>query len=129
MKNINLIVIRYFSIYGNGLKKQLVWDTCNKIIKNNFDFYGNGKEKRSWLHINDAIDIALLAIKKSQTTKSTSLTLDGHANNVNTNREIISKVISLFKFDRIPTFNHLRDKFTPINQISKCHKLKNWRWK
>tara|TARA_B110000259_G_C14019127_1_gene402403 strand:- start:1592 stop:2491 length:900 start_codon:yes stop_codon:yes gene_type:complete len=128
-KNINLIIIRYFSIYGNGLRKQLIWDTCNKVIKNKFDFYGTGKERRSWLHIDDAIDIALLAINKSKITNAKCLTLDGHADNILKNYEIINKIISLFKFNKFSKFNQFNDKFNPRDQISKCNKLKNWKWK
>lgn len=55
--NIPVAVIRFFSIYGNGLKKQLLWDACTKLSSNNREiiFYGTGKETRDWLHIEDAV--------------------------------------------------------------------------
>ena len=34
-----LLIIRFFSIYGNGLKKQLLWDTCNKIVQKKTYFF------------------------------------------------------------------------------------------
>jgi len=53
--NINVGIIRYFSIYGNGLHKQLLWDACKKIHKSNkVVFFGTGKETRDWIHVSDA---------------------------------------------------------------------------
>ena len=44
-------ILRVYSLFGIGLKKQLIWDTCEKIKKNNFYFYGSGNELRSWISI------------------------------------------------------------------------------
>lgn len=53
------VIIRFFSIYGEGLKKQVLWDTCNKIIdnfnKNEIKCFGTGNEKRDFVHIDDAV--------------------------------------------------------------------------
>jgi UDP-glucose 4-epimerase len=53
--NISIGVIRYFSIYGEGLKKQLLWDACRKL-QNTDDivFFGTGMETRDWIYISDA---------------------------------------------------------------------------
>lgn len=60
--NINVLVIRFFSIYGNGLKKQLLWDACQKIANSdNVIFFGTGKETRDWIHISDATKLINLA--------------------------------------------------------------------
>ncbi len=52
-------IIRFFSIYGEGLKKQLLWEACNKIISasgglGSVEFFGTGLETRDWIHISDA---------------------------------------------------------------------------
>lgn len=55
---IKIGIIRYFSIYGNGLQKQLLWDACNKIQKStDIVFFGTGKETRDWIHISDAVNL------------------------------------------------------------------------
>ena len=52
---IDIGIIRYFSIYGSGLQKQLLWDACKKIYKSDeVVFFGTGKETRDWIHISDA---------------------------------------------------------------------------
>lgn len=47
-------VIRFFSIYGEGLRKQLLWDACRKIGRGDDLFFGSGDESRDWLHAEDA---------------------------------------------------------------------------
>ena len=52
--NIQTYSLRIFSAYGNGLKKQLVYDICNKV--NNDDaihLFGTGNETRDFIHITD----------------------------------------------------------------------------
>jgi UDP-glucose 4-epimerase len=57
--DIDVSVIRFFSIYGPGLKKQLIWDACNKLIsaRGAASFWGSGKESRDWLYLSDALDL------------------------------------------------------------------------
>ncbi|MFA6275877.1 MAG: NAD(P)-dependent oxidoreductase [Pedobacter sp.] len=54
--NISVGIVRYFSIYGEGLQKQLLYDACKKIQNSSGDvtFFGTGKETRDWIHVSDA---------------------------------------------------------------------------
>jgi UDP-glucose 4-epimerase len=61
--NLNVAVIRLFSVYGAGLEKQLLWDICNKIstsINHKILLNGTGMELRDWLHINDTTKLLWL---------------------------------------------------------------------
>jgi len=57
---INIAIVRFFSIYGVGLRKQLFWEACMKF-KNFSDgkinFYGKGTEIRDWLNVDDAVNL------------------------------------------------------------------------
>jgi UDP-glucose 4-epimerase len=53
--------VRLFSVYGIGIRKQLIWDACQKMAAGNFNFAGTGRETRDWLHVEDAADLLLLA--------------------------------------------------------------------
>ena len=53
--------VRLFSVYGAGLRKQLLWDACNKADAHNFTFFGTGEEVRDWLHVTDAARLLRLA--------------------------------------------------------------------
>jgi len=47
-------IIRPFSVYGKGLKKQLIWDICNKLsVSRQITLFGTGKESRDFLHVDD----------------------------------------------------------------------------
>src|SRR5690606_30498045 len=51
---ISVAIVRLFSIYGEGLKKQLLWDACCKAENKGSCFSGTGQELRDWLHVDDA---------------------------------------------------------------------------
>lgn len=50
---VRVAVVRPFSVYGNGLRKQLLWDAMNKLIANDYSFLGTGCELRDWIHVDD----------------------------------------------------------------------------
>jgi UDP-glucose 4-epimerase len=58
---LRISVVRLFSLYGVGLRKQLFWDACRKIAGGDFGFPGTGDEIRDWLHVDDAVDLLRLA--------------------------------------------------------------------
>ncbi len=66
--NLSIAVIRFFSIYGIGLKKQLLWDACTKLSAGSKEvtFFGTGKETRDWLHIEDAVALIYLMSQVSE---------------------------------------------------------------
>jgi len=46
--------LRIFSVYGNGLQKQLFWDIYQKSKQNDvIELFGTGNETRDFIHIND----------------------------------------------------------------------------
>lgn len=66
---INVAIIRLFSIYGTGLKKQLFWDACNKIYSDksgSVEFFGTGEESRDFVHISDVLTLIACILKNKQ---------------------------------------------------------------
>ena len=53
----------FFSVYGPGLRKQLLWDASLKFRANCFEFYGTGNEIRDWIYIDDAINLLYASCK------------------------------------------------------------------
>ncbi len=51
---LHIAIARLFSVYGPGLRKQLLWDACRKAASGDFSFQGTGRESRDWLHVADA---------------------------------------------------------------------------
>lgn len=52
-------ICRLFSIYGPGLRKQLLFDACTRLAEAptgaNLVLGGTGEERRDWLHVDDAV--------------------------------------------------------------------------
>lgn len=57
-------VIRFFSVYGPGLRKQLLWEACRRMstaeVGETLEFFGTGSETRDWLHAGDAAQLVRL---------------------------------------------------------------------
>lgn len=56
-------VVRLFSIYGEGFRKQLLWDACRRIGSRETEFFGTGEETRDFLHASDAAALLATAIE------------------------------------------------------------------
>ncbi len=54
-------ILRFFSIYGRHLRKQLLWDACNRLQAGDGAFSGSGRELRDWLHVDDAAALVVAA--------------------------------------------------------------------
>jgi len=52
---LEIAIVRLFSVYGRGLRKQLFWDACQKLARDDGRFGGTGDERRDWLHVDDAV--------------------------------------------------------------------------
>lgn len=52
---LEIAIVRLFSVYGCGLRKQLFWDACQKFARGDGRFGGTGDEHRDWLHVHDAV--------------------------------------------------------------------------
>lgn len=58
-------IIRYFSLYGPGLRRQIVWDLVQKVTANPavLELDGRGDETRDFLHVDDAARIVSLVAR------------------------------------------------------------------
>ncbi len=61
-------IVRLFSVYGEGLRKQLLWDALNKFSRGEYQFFGTGNELRDWIHVDDAAALLALAALIPQST-------------------------------------------------------------
>lgn len=51
------VVARLFSVYGRGLRKQLLWDLCSKLESGggSVELGGSGNELRDWTDVRDVV--------------------------------------------------------------------------
>lgn len=58
-------VMRIFSAYGAGLRKQILWDLCAKIERpGKIHLFGTGAETRDFIHVDDVVNAARLILEK-----------------------------------------------------------------
>ena len=69
---LNVSIVRLFSVYGPGLRKQLLWDMCLRIDRgeNPLQLGGTGEERRDWIHISDAVRLLTMAENAADTRPS-----------------------------------------------------------
>jgi UDP-glucose 4-epimerase len=56
---LQIAVVRLFSVYGAGLRKQVLWDLCNKLVagSGHARLGGYGSEMRDWTDIRDVVRV------------------------------------------------------------------------
>jgi UDP-glucose 4-epimerase len=94
-------IVRFFSIYGVGLRKQLLWDACRKLSAGEVEFAGTGDERRDWLHVSDAAELLACAAEHAS---AQCLVLNGGSGAAVSVREIVSKLAAHFPDAGAPRF-------------------------
>ncbi|HLW24004.1 MAG TPA: SDR family oxidoreductase [Steroidobacteraceae bacterium] len=63
---IKAAILRLFSVYGEGLKKQLLWDLCAALARDGSALLaGSGEEMRDWIHVSDAAELIRMVVAKA----------------------------------------------------------------
>jgi UDP-glucose 4-epimerase len=82
-------IVRLFSVYGPGLRKQLLWDACQKASAGVPRFAGTGDEERDWLHVRDA---AALIVAAGRAASSDVPIVNGGTGRGTSVREVVGHV-------------------------------------
>ena len=122
--NLRITILRPFSVYGRGLRKQLLWDICQKLNDSNEPFlFGTGKETRDFIHISDLVLIINEIIHKSDF----NCEVYNAASGIETSIEEVSKIFSEhYPGKKRIHFSGELKKGDPVNwraEISKIRKL------
>jgi len=123
---IHVAIVRLFSVYGRGLRKQLLWDACNKISKGDMNFFGTGNEVRDWLHIDDVATLLLCAGAHASPTCPTVNGATGYGTPV---RDILCETLKLFRTPIEPQFSDLPRPGDPAGYIGDISLAIQWGWK
>ncbi len=84
---LKVCIVRPFSVYGERLKKQLLWDICSRLQSaDQIVLSGTGRESRDFIHINDLLQIVETLIYKSS--------FSGEAYNAASGREVAIREIA-----------------------------------
>ena len=122
---VSVAIIRLFSIYGTGLRKQLLWDACRKFQQKDYEFFGTGDEVRDWLHVADAAKLLFIAAQNA--TPSCPLVNAGFGLGVPV-KEILQQVSDQFGLGITPIFSSKAKTGDPNAYIADISKAREWSW-
>jgi len=123
--DISVAMVRLFSVYGVGLRKQLLWDASQKIIDGENDFFGTGEEIRDWLHVEDA---ARLLISAAAHASAQCPIVNGGSGIGVTVREVLTDLYTCFGRTDAPTFSGVARGGDPIGYQADVSQAKYWGW-
>lgn len=120
-----IAVVRLFSIYGIGLRKQLLWDACRKFEQEECSFFGTGAEVRDWLHVEDAARLLYLATQNA--TLHCPIINAGSGQGV-TVKEILQHVRDQLEVLKEPNFSSKSKEGDPNAYIADITNARTWGW-
>ena len=124
--NLKIGIIRFFSIYGKGLKKQILWDACNKIKNSEKEvtFWGTGKETRDFIHVDDVV----LLFEKALKANNSFMIINGGTGVGHSTKEIVYSIKRIIGKNVDIRFNNIEDVGNPkyyCADLTAVNKL-NW---
>jgi UDP-glucose 4-epimerase len=120
-----IAIVRLFSVYGSGLRKQLLWDACCKIARGDLAFFGTGDEVRDWLHIDDAVALLLVAAKHASPEAPT---INGGTGIGTANRDVLAWVCSMLRRGAAPCFTGAARAGDPPRYVADITRARQWEW-
>jgi UDP-glucose 4-epimerase len=123
---LNLAIVRFFSVYGVGLRKQLLWDACAKLSTKEYSFMGTGRETRDMLHVEDAVQ---LIIALAERASSACPIVNGGCGEAYEIRTVLAAVASALGVEQDVVFSGVQRKGDPTNYEADITETKKMGWK
>lgn len=118
-------IVRLFSVYGPGLRKQLLWDACARLGRGDGAFAGDGYETRDWLHVQDAADLMILAAHHASPDHPV---VNGAAGEAVTVRAVVETLARYLPGAPAPTFSGKRRPGDPVHYLADISEAAAWGW-
>lgn len=120
---LKIAIIRPFSVYGEGLRKQILWDLCNRCnVQKDIILFGYGTETRDFIHISDLCKSIELIIRNS----NFELDVYNLANGISIEiKEVADRISNRFPGTNI-SFNQLIKEGDPFNWKSDISQIKSF---
>lgn len=122
---VSVVIVRLFSVYGTGLRKQLLWDACKKISKGEVAFWGTGLETRDWLYIEDAAELLFKAGERASTACPV---VNGGSGLGVTVQDVLTEIFAQFQRTDSPIFSGSIRQGDPMHYIADISRTKAWGW-
>lgn len=122
---LSVAVVRLFSVYGNGLQKQLLWEASERISRGERLFCGSGAELRDWLHVEDAARLLVLAA--GWAAPGCPIVNGGFGVGVSV-RELLTELFVRYGRDDGPLFSGLPRGGDPHGYVADISRARAWGW-
>ena len=115
--------VRVFSAYGAGLRRQVIWDICEKIAKwKSLELQGTGKETRDFVHAAD-VTRALALIAETAP-------MEGEAYNIGSGKqvsitELANMIREMLGFKDQPCFDGIVPRGNPLHWQADITRIKS----
>lgn len=124
--SLDTVAVRFFSLYGAGLQKQLLWDANNKLYNNSFSFGGTGQETRDFLHVTDAAKLLLHLADIPKMDRC--LVLNGGRGVASTIADLLHCLAKANGFNMQPVFNGIVRSGDPQHLVSNSNPAQALGW-
>lgn len=123
---VSAAIARLFSVYGPGLRKQLLWDACRKFAERDSVFMGTGDEERDWLHVEDAAELLVAAAGQAC---AVCPTVNGGSGEGTTVRDVLAHLGECLGAEpSTPTFSGTQRKGDPSRYVADIGRSTAWGW-
>lgn len=123
--NMDVRIARLFSVYGPGLKKQFLWDFCNRLSnstgKCDIEVFGTGNEIRDWINIEDITSI----VSAFAFTSSSERIINVGTGKGTTVKNIAQAILDAMAIDATLHFNGQARKGDPESLVANIDKMNN----
>jgi UDP-glucose 4-epimerase len=113
---VRVSMVRLFSVYGEGLRKQLLWDAMNKLMRGDLSFFGTGHELRDWIHVSDAARLLRLAAENARSP----FEIYNGAHSKATTREVLNTLATMAGVGSPVQFNGQVHSGNPRRLTAEC---------
>jgi len=118
-------VLRLFSVYGIGLKKQLLWDACSKLEQGRNNFWGTGEETRDWVHVSDAARVFLMAGDRASSKCPVVNVGNGKAVKI---KDVVEMLFEAYGTQERPSFGGEVNVGNPNHYVADITGIVGWGW-
>lgn len=110
-------IVRPFSVYGPGLRKQLLWDALQKCDVGTASFFGTGQELRDWIYVEDLAEILVWA---GATASAFSFRVMDAGRGVGVSvAEVLGKLFDIYAPGQKPQFTEGAKSGDPAHLVSR----------
>ena len=115
-------IVRIFSSYGPGLRRQVVWDICSKALTNSsIELRGTGNESRDFIHPWDIAQAIEIIHNESELSGDIYNLANGEEVSI---KELTNLIIQCLDINPIVNFDNIMAQGNPLNWKADISKIK-----